>query len=273
MKCRHPSMQETQISDWSQLNEVLFADTWDPRIRRFRSTFAYRGLAVASYRLVNGLSRMGTPYPTMERNLVKQFKKYAHPSVVDRDTEWHWLSVAQHHGLPTRLLDWTYSPFVALHFVTAELDAFDKDGAVWKVNYSDVHALLQKAQTRSLDELGARIFSVDALAQTIPDLDSLDKLKARNFDVAVFFEPPSIDQRIVSQFAYFSMLSDPFLSMDEWFNRPQIVDHVSALKIVIPAALKWEIRDKLDQSNITERVLMPGLDGLCTWLRRHYTPT
>src|SRR5215467_16017885 len=120
-------MNETRVSNWAELNEVLFADTWDARIKRFRSTFAYRGMSAASYPLTNSLSRLGTPYPTMERNLIKQFKKYAHPNVVDRDTEWHWLSVAQHHGLPTRLLDWTYSPFVALHFATSELEHYDKD--------------------------------------------------------------------------------------------------------------------------------------------------
>ena len=61
--------------------------------------------------------------------------------------------------------------------------------------------------------------------------------------------------------------------MDDWLSRPQISGAVDYVKIVIPAALKSEIRDKLDQSNITERVLMPGLDGLCSWLKRHYKPT
>lgn len=266
-------MKTVEVHSWSELNETLFENTWTPAIRRFRSTFAYRGLADAGWPLSNSLSRLGKAYPKMEQNLLKQFKKYAHPHVVDRQTEWHWLSVAQHHGLPTRLMDWTYSPFVALHFATADLEQYDKPAAVWKINYADVHGLLQAAQTRSLTALGAQIFSVDALAETVKDLHALDALKAPTFDVAIFFEPPAIDDRIVNQFAYFSVLSDPLLSMDEWLTKPEIAARVECTKVVIPASIKWEIRDKLDQSNITERVLMPGLDGLCAWLKRHYKPT
>jgi hypothetical protein len=43
-------------------------------------------------------------------------------------------------------------------------------------------------------------------------------------------------------------------------------------RVVIPAELKSEIRDKLDQANITERVLFPGLDGLSRCVARHYAP-
>ncbi len=42
--------------------------------------------------------------------------------------------------------------------------------------------------------------------------------------------------------------------------------------IFIPASIKWEVRDKLDQANLNERTLFGGLDGLCSWLRRHYWP-
>jgi hypothetical protein len=265
-------MIEQKVNNWHELNEILFDGTWDPIISRHRSTFAYRGVSDASYPLANGLTRLGKPYTNMERNLIKQFRKYAHRHVVERDTEWHWLSVAQHHGLPTRLLDWTYSPLIALHFATVELDKYDSDGAVWKVNYSQVHSLLQFQQTASLDALGARIFTVDALAETIPNLDALDSRSSSNYVIAIFFEPPAIDDRIVNQFAYFSILSQPFLLMDQWFEMPHVKGQVEAIKIVIPKELKWEIRDKLDQSNINERVLMTGLDGLCAWLKRHYKP-
>jgi hypothetical protein len=56
--------------------------------------------------------------------------------------------------------------------------------------------------------------------------------------------------------------------LDVWLDRRRGL----AKRIILPASLKGEIRDKLDQANITERVLMPGLDGLCRWLKRYYSP-
>jgi hypothetical protein len=50
-------MRERRISTWSELNEVLFEDTWDDTIRRFRSTFAYRGVAAENYALTNKLDQ------------------------------------------------------------------------------------------------------------------------------------------------------------------------------------------------------------------------
>ncbi|RPJ51464.1 MAG: FRG domain-containing protein, partial [Chloroflexi bacterium] len=81
-------------------------------------------------------------------------------------------------------------------------------------------------------------------------------------------EPPSIDDRITNQYALFSIMPDPTARLDEWLlDYPDLWQ-----RIIIPARIKWEIRDKLDQANITERVLFPGLDGLSRWQKRYYTP-
>lgn len=78
----------------------------------------------------------------------------------------------------------------------------------------------------------------------------------------------SIDDRIINQFALFSLMSDPTARLSDWLaDRPEVFR-----RIIIPAGVKWEIRDKLDQANVTERVLSPGLDGLSRWLKRYYTP-
>lgn len=75
---------------------------------------------------------------------------------------------------------------------------------------------------------------------------------------------PSIDDRIISQFALSSFLLDPDSNKNEYLqNRPSLYK-----KLIIPADLKWEIRDKLDQANISERIIYPGLEGLSKWLKR-----
>ena len=86
---------------------------------------------------------------------------------------------------------------------------------------------------------------------------------------SLFFEPPSLDDRIVNQFALFSLMSRADGAARTTGSRAPAS---SCRRIVIPAELKWEVRDKLDQANITERVLFPGLDGLAPWLKRYFAP-
>jgi len=210
--------------------------------------------------------RLRGNYAGLERHLLRNFRKYAHRNVVESDSVWHWLSVAQHYGLPTRLLDWTYSPFIALHFATANIEKFDTDGVIWAVNYVKAHLELPQKLKHKLELEGANVFTVGMLSESVKSLSELAELCTRDF--VVFFEPPSIDDRIVNQFALFSVMSGPADIFCDWLRKIPGMWR----KIIIPASLKWEIRDKLDQANITERVLFPGLDGLSRWLKRQYSP-
>lgn len=259
-------MTEIRINSWNELQDKLFQDAWRPELKRFRSPYLFRGVCNTAYGLETSLSRLGRNFRELEPHLLRNFRKYAHRDIVEQDTLWHWLSLAQHHGLPTRLLDWTVSPLVAAHFATADLETYEVDGAIWAVNHLKAHQLVPDRLRRELRQEGADYFTVEMLASSVDSLKTLDSLAPPNF--VIFFEPPSIDDRIVNQFPLFSIMPNPEATLHAWLQ-----DHPDMwYKVVIPAELKWEIRDKLDQANITERVLFPGLDGLSQWQKRYYTP-
>jgi hypothetical protein len=260
------AMDECRVESWAELLEVLYAGSWQEGLGRFRSNFAFRGLEAPDDELLTGLMRLGGDYADFEGHLLRNFRKYASRDAAPEDSPWNWLALAQHFGLPTRLLDWTFSPFVALHFATPCLESFGHDGVIWCLDFVEVKKLLPDPLRAILDDEGANVLTAEMFARAARDLKALDRLADEPF--VAFFEPPSLDQRIVNQFALFSLMSSPTARLREWID-----EHPGlARRVVIPAELKWEVRDKLDQANITERVLYPGLDGLSRWLRRQYTP-
>jgi FRG domain-containing protein len=257
-------MEERRPESWLELHELLFADTWNDELRLFRSSYAYRGCSDAASDLTSGLVRLGGN-GELERQLMRAFRKYALQDAVPRDTAWDWLALGQHHGLPTRLLDWTYSPYVALHFATQNRAKYDRDAVVWCIDYVRAHEQLPAALRDVLVAEGAQVFTTELLAEAAPSLDDLSRY---GDDFALFVEPPSFDARIVNQYALFSVVAQAEASLEDWLRRREDL----ATRVVVPAELKWEVRDKLDQANVTERVLFPGLDGLSRWLGRYYAP-
>jgi hypothetical protein len=258
-------MEEIRVESWMHLHELLFADSWHAQLRRHRSDFVYRGEASIGAKLVTSLQRLGGDYAHVERHLLRNFRKYAHRSDVPEDSLWHWLALAKHHGLSTRLLDWTFSPYVALHFVTAHPADYEQDGLIWMVDFVKTNQLLPERLREALEREGMNAMSAELLREHAPGLGDFDRL---GDDFVAFFEPPALDQRIVNQYALFSLMPSPHARLDEWLEARGDL----ARRVIVPAELKWEVRDKLDQANITERVLFPGLDGLATWLKRYFSP-
>jgi hypothetical protein len=258
-------MNEIRAESWLHLHELLFADSWHDALARHRSDFVFRGEASRDAKLTTSLQRLGGNFADVEPHLLRNFRKYAQRSDVPEDSTWHWLALAKHHGLSTRLLDWTYSPYVALHFATAHPADYDEDGAIWLVDFVKTNRLLPEGLREALGREGMNAMSAELLRREAPTLPEFDRL---GDDFVAFFEPPALDDRIVNQYALFSLMPSPHARMDEWLDRhPDL-----ARRVVVPAELKWEVRDKLDQANITERVLFPGLDGLAPWLKRYFSP-
>lgn len=260
---------------WHALIKALFADSFNEELGRHRSPYGFRGMTDSNYELKTSLMRLNhsiEKVARIESRMLDSFRKYAHSFFDQKHSNWHWLSLAQHHGLPTRLLDWSFSPFVALHFATDDLSKMDKDGVVWCVNLFETQRYLPKEMREFFEQDRRSSLPIEVLAKDFPEFRAFDDPDQHN-DFVLFFEPPSLDQRIVNQVALFSFTSRAGLNLNEWLEKESVKHTKICKRVIIPAGLKWEVRDKLDQAGITERVLFPGLDGLSTWIKRWYTPT
>lgn len=248
--------------------ELAFQQEYDQSIDRFRNTYFYRGLNNSDYNLVTSLQRVcGEKSSELEPHLLRNFTKYASiddPSV--NDSEWRAMIVGQHHGLPTRLLDWTISAPMALHFAMTESDLsqMDKhDCAVWRFDAKEIKELLPENIQKAMKN-GTVILSLKDLEKVVEGIEKYDEYVDGNAFITL--EPPSIDQRIVNQFSYFTIMPSKITDLVDFLDK----NTNNTVKYIIDKSLRWQIRDTLDQWNISERTVYPGLDGLATWLRRYY---
>ena len=79
-------------------------------------------------------------------------------------------------------------------------------------------------------------------------------------------EPPSIDQRIVNQYSFFSVIPNGITDIEGLLAKVS----VESVRYIIRKEIRWDVRDMLDQFNVNDRIIYPGLDGICKWLGRHY---
>lgn len=119
---------DKKVKTWAEFVAALY-DIPLMKHKRYRSNFVYRGVADKNWKLETSLRRLGPAYSTVEGPLLRNFIKYAQVGDVSGQSLLFRLAVAQHHGLPTRLLDWSVAPKVAAHFATCEEEHYDKDAA------------------------------------------------------------------------------------------------------------------------------------------------
>ena len=255
-----------------------------------------RGLSKASYHLKTTLYR--TVAPTIvdiskpeevrkhsneiteackraERTILRTFAKYA--ANIDPHCEdntpyavWRQMVLGQHHGLPTRLLDWSQSPMVGLYFATnysyfgssasSEEDR-EEDCLLWQIDPEEIRALLPKEYKEEYEdeEKNDLFFTLKMLEDNEITLDDIDKK-----GIPIMIEPPSIDQRIVNQYSCFTALPAGMDDMEDFLKGTE-----NSVKYVIPGELRWEIGKMLDICNIGERILFPGVDGVCMDIARY----
>ena len=242
----------------------------DPVTGRRRDTGVYRGSSDASSPLLTSLDRLGGVQPPhskadLEEHILRNFIRYSRPHHgTDPINDWEQLVSAQHHGVPTRLLDWSYSPLVGAFFATRPKDLREeRNRAVWRLDWKLVHDA----------------FGFPGLSLLIKDLDELFgkeghftpwalMRRGAERDFACLLEPPSLDERIATQAAVFTLCSDKTRSFDSFLGEHGLGGALT--KYVLPAAEVGRFRDQLDLVGVDERRLFPDLDGVAAAIRRYY---
>ena len=220
-------------------------------------------------------------YKNRERYILWDFKRRAHHYVQNlpkQKKNIEWLSLIQHHGGPTRLLDFTYSTYVALFF---SVETSKTDSVVWAVN---TRRLLDKLSEK--DDYNSikneKMYDI-VIEKNIQWAESVIKNRS-NKDVVFIIEPFQQHERISIQqglFLFPGNIEKPFESnICSVFELPfenlstknalkikfsEIAklnfENVSVLKIVIPSRLHPKGILELRNMNITAATLFPGLDG------------
>lgn len=122
----YPDWHVTSLADYLEWIEIIKKNTRT-------ETLVFRGQQ-KDWELLPSISRNGLPSDILknEKKLFSRFKREGEPCLhITPNNNWDWLVVAQHHGLPTRLLDWSYDPLVALWFALEKCNEADSNPEVW----------------------------------------------------------------------------------------------------------------------------------------------
>ena len=264
------AIAEVVVSSLGDLIDKVTPPEPDPRTGRRRDTGVYRGDADARWPLLTSLDKLGGVSPphskaNLEEHILRNFIRYSRPYLAHPpENDWEVLVTAQHHGLPTRLLDWTYSPLVAAHFATLHVDR-PGDRVVWRLDWKQVHQFFKLPELALLiEDLQGNLGGDRPLTPWA--LFSAPQ-KARQF--ACMLEPPSLNPRIVAQSATFTLCSDKFQSFDRFLEQHGLVSTLT--RFIIPAKETARFRDQLDLVDVDERRLFPDLDGVAAEMRRYYS--
>jgi hypothetical protein len=179
-----------------------------------------------------------------ERQMLEEFKRRAIPHLgPEARSNWDWLALAQHHGLPTRLLDWTTNPLVALWFAVERPPEQNADGAVWmfvgeRADYADEHT------------------SADPFALTR----------------TLIFRPRHLTSRIIAQSGWFTVHrfvpSRPgFIPLERNARQKHRLT-----RFIVPLKYFYVLREDLARCGISAASLFADLEGLCRDLKWMVAP-
>jgi hypothetical protein len=239
-------MQEVEVDNIEDYLKVIKHNKEENLRRGNFEDFLFRGQTV-DYPLIPKICRLKARGDLLqvEQLLLQEFKR-TNPLLIEEHRpmdDWDYLTLGQHFGLPTRLLDWSNNALTALWFATGSTDPQPP-----RSEYSIVWILMAHQE----------------------DFD-LPIERFRPFDVpeTKIFRPRIIKQRINNQSGVFSIPSSKEMLEKRNMNESDSY-HEKLVKVKIPCAKLTDIRTDLNTVGVNAFTIFPELEGLCTYLQWRY---
>jgi hypothetical protein len=252
-----PHIQTIRIRRWRDFVRLIeFGKRFD--------NWAFRGQADGTWPLYTTLYRHilltgvhQRAWPEQEARILRIFKRKAHLYVDQTpapEDDFEWLALMQDHGAPTRLLDFTWSPYVAAFFA---LERSSGEAAIWAVS---------APQLRLLHQRHPRLGNLDRLSPQAPGAFARNYLRARRRFIWQG-EPFVMNRRLIAQSGTFLVPSVLTLSLEELLLTYPQPDTLAAKIILDTARIRADAMRSLYSMNISQATLFPDLDGLARSMR------
>jgi len=276
------SPKEITIKDWEHFNKVCWklegcgSDSTDELIFRGQQDYTDSNLTPSLYREIVKRGVDQQKIYDIEEELITAFIKMWFPPQMEpyvrHNLLFQILSIMQHYGMKTRILDWTFSWLVAAYFAIENKDSNDKDAEVWCINKTQIENRLkgfcgEKEYNQRSFNRGISSLNDYNLCLKNGNKCPVKQLNNRIQCNAIFFKDilsSSTDVRMIIQASVFTYCPDP------------IADHIECIakilgddtgkyctKMVIPAALKPQFMEKIKISlEYKEKHVFPTINQI-----------
>lgn len=281
---KYISIEITSVSDFFSLKKQrLFP-------------FIFRGQSNINWELSSSIERVNNKYKihsyskdfqTEERWMLHDFRRKVHlymSTKIEKDNHFEWLALMQHHGSPTRLLDFTRSIYIALFF--AIIDGVE-DSCIWAINVHTLRDNLLKNGDVNYSKNEALKDEVNKHHINYAN-KFIDKRSIGTFPSTIIpLEPILLSERLSKQQGLFLMPTNPKVSFNKnlsgAFNEKEIQysgmgisefleisdsNDIRIIKFKISQSIYKELLKLLVEMNITFEILFPGIDGLAKSLEQ-----
>ena len=258
--------REEIINEWEDIS--VFYQSFQTGCTKW----IFRGQGKSDYHLQTSLERAADDYglganerPGIEDNLLRAFKRRAHHYLSSPPGETdtlEWWSLMQHHGAPTRLLDWTYSFFVAIFFA---VENGHDEAAVWALDFNWCQEAAESLFPADVKKYSQR----DPIMHGSKYIDSFFRKNRRRLVYAI--NPERLNQRLILQQGLFLCPGDIKASFEANFSSMQSkersTEHLIKFRIAKGVELRRTLIKNLASMNMSRATLFPGIDGFAQSLR------